>query len=109
MRTLWAIVVAICLIATGASRVRPHDEHRDREAKHTALRVVAATALIAAPGRAHGGPDGAPLVTARHEPPARHHVPVAPAGVVADRDPPGLVDATSHRSRAPPTTDSTLS
>jgi hypothetical protein len=105
VRTLWAIVLAICLIASGASRARVHHEdHRDpREAKHAALRVITAGALIAAPGRPHGQLDDT-LVAVAVAAPA---LPPPPRAVIAGttlatRPTPGVVDATAYRSRAPP-------
>ena len=98
-------MVAICLIATGASRVRLH-EHDDgprRDGKHAALRVITAGALIAAPGRSHGHLDDALLATTVAAPdlPAPPRAVIAEATVAA-RPTPGLVDAIAHRSRAPP-------
>ena len=102
MRTLWAILVAICLIATGASRAL-HDDGPRRDSKHAALRVVAASAPVAAPGRAHGHLDHGLLATTVAAP----ELPAPPRAVLADtsiaaRSTPGLVDAIAHRSRAPP-------
>jgi hypothetical protein len=104
VKVLSAIVVAICLIASGAPRGHTSPDGPGRRDTHAALRGVSSTAHVLAPGRAHTGPDGAlpPAIPAAPPPSlpprlAAHATSRAPARTCI-----GLVDATSHRSRAPP-------
>jgi hypothetical protein len=100
---LWAIAMTICMIVTGASRGRTHDDDGRRDPTHAALRGVSSPALIAAPGRAPGGPHALPAVPVTGaDLPAPPCTPVGDAENAASRATPGLVDATSYRSRAPP-------